>query len=92
MGARACAAAKTAHLHRVLLHCRYGYAFAAAKADVWHKWDTTSMIYPMYEPQGASLDLGVRGFGVRVLGFFGWMGWWVGFHCFGLGLGCTFWR
>lgn len=30
----------------------YGYAFAAAKADVWHHWDTTSMIYPQYEPHG----------------------------------------
>ena len=30
----------------------YGYAFAAAKANVWHKWDTFSMIYPEYEPRG----------------------------------------
>ena len=28
----------------------YGYAYGAAKADVWHKWDTFSMIYPGYEP------------------------------------------
>lgn len=31
----------------------YGYAFAAARANVWHKWDTFSMIYPEYEPRGA---------------------------------------
>eukprot|EP00195_Chlamydomonas_chlamydogama_P017790 CAMPEP_0202892052 /NCGR_PEP_ID=MMETSP1392-20130828/1901_1 /ASSEMBLY_ACC=CAM_ASM_000868 /TAXON_ID=225041 /ORGANISM="Chlamydomonas chlamydogama, Strain SAG 11-48b" /LENGTH=613 /DNA_ID=CAMNT_0049575927 /DNA_START=352 /DNA_END=2193 /DNA_ORIENTATION=- len=30
----------------------YGYAYGAAKADVWHKWDTYSMIYPEYEPHG----------------------------------------
>lgn len=30
----------------------YGYAFGAAKAGVWHRWDTTSMIYPAYEPRG----------------------------------------
>ena len=29
----------------------YGYAFGAAKAIVWHKWDTDSMIYPQYEPR-----------------------------------------
>ncbi|MEW5312642.1 MAG: hypothetical protein WDW38_004261 [Sanguina aurantia] len=29
----------------------YGYAFAAAKANVWHKWDISSMIYPEYEPR-----------------------------------------
>lgn len=28
----------------------YGYAFGASKADLWHKWDTYSMIYPGYEP------------------------------------------
>ena len=28
----------------------YGYAYGAAKADAWHKWDTFSMIYPGYEP------------------------------------------
>eukprot|EP00798_Chlamydomonas_sp_ICE-L_P028050 gene28050-31152_t len=28
----------------------YGYAFGAAKADVWHRWDTISMLYPSYEP------------------------------------------
>jgi hypothetical protein len=32
----------------------YGYAFGASKADLWHKWDTFSMIYPGYEPRGAS--------------------------------------
>ena len=32
----------------------YGYAFGAAKAGVWHAWDDTSMIYPSYEPGGAS--------------------------------------
>jgi hypothetical protein len=30
----------------------YGYSFGAAKADVWHKWDTHSMIYPQYVPSG----------------------------------------
>ncbi|KAG1663022.1 hypothetical protein FOA52_016037 [Chlamydomonas sp. UWO 241] len=30
----------------------YGYAYGAAKADVWHKWDTHSMIYPQYVPSG----------------------------------------
>ncbi|GIL46676.1 hypothetical protein Vafri_3606 [Volvox africanus] len=29
----------------------YGYAFGAANHDVWHKWDTFSMIYPGYEPR-----------------------------------------
>lgn len=28
----------------------YGYAYGAAKADVWHVWDSNSMIYPEYEP------------------------------------------
>ena len=32
----------------------YGYAFAAAKADVWHTWDNTSLIYPGFAPMGAS--------------------------------------
>jgi hypothetical protein len=31
----------------------YGYAFGAANHNVWHKWDTFSMIYPGYEPRGA---------------------------------------
>ena len=35
----------------------YGYAFGAAKAGVWHAWDDTSMIYPSYEPGGASYCL-----------------------------------
>mmetsp|Transcript_7473 Transcript_7473/g.18044 ORF Transcript_7473/g.18044 Transcript_7473/m.18044 type:complete len:904 (+) Transcript_7473:124-2835(+) len=30
----------------------YGYAFGAAKSNVWHKWDTISMIYPSYNPSG----------------------------------------
>eukprot|EP00955_Chlamydomonas_euryale_P080900 363494-Chlamydomonas_euryale.AAC.7 len=30
----------------------YGYSYGAAKADVWHKWDTHSMIYPQYIPSG----------------------------------------
>lgn len=30
----------------------YGYSFGAAKADVWHKWDATSMLYPSYVPAG----------------------------------------
>jgi len=30
----------------------YGYAFGAAKSNVWHHWDSTSMIYPQYEPHG----------------------------------------
>ncbi|KXZ52846.1 hypothetical protein GPECTOR_8g229 [Gonium pectorale] len=29
----------------------YGYAFGAANHDVWHKWDTFSMIYPGYDPR-----------------------------------------
>lgn len=29
----------------------YGYSYGAAKADVWHKWDNTSMIYPGYQPE-----------------------------------------
>ncbi|KAG1673278.1 hypothetical protein FOA52_002558 [Chlamydomonas sp. UWO 241] len=29
----------------------YGYSFGASKAGAWHKWDTTSMIYPGYEPR-----------------------------------------
>lgn len=28
----------------------YGYTFAAAKANVWHYMDTTSMLYPSYTP------------------------------------------
>ncbi len=31
----------------------YGYAFGASTADVWHKWDQTSMLYPGYTPNGA---------------------------------------
>ena len=30
----------------------YGYSFGAAKADVWHKYHTTAMIYPGYRPLG----------------------------------------
>ena len=30
----------------------FGYAFAAAKSNVWHKWDPISMIYPSYTPTG----------------------------------------
>jgi hypothetical protein len=30
----------------------FGYAFAAAKSNVWHKWDPYSMIYPSYSPIG----------------------------------------
>jgi hypothetical protein len=30
----------------------YGYAFGASKANVWHKWDQTSMLYPGYNPSG----------------------------------------
>lgn len=30
----------------------YGYSFGAAKADVWHKWDDESMLYPSYMPLG----------------------------------------
>ena len=32
----------------------YGYSFGAAKADVWHKYHTTAMIYPGYLPIGAA--------------------------------------
>lgn len=39
----------------------YGYAFGAAKADVWHRWDNASMIYPGYAPQGKLLQRGVYG-------------------------------
>ncbi|GFR43751.1 hypothetical protein Agub_g4863 [Astrephomene gubernaculifera] len=28
----------------------YGYAFGAAKANVWHKWDKRTMMYPTYRP------------------------------------------
>ncbi|KAG2453606.1 hypothetical protein HYH02_001824 [Chlamydomonas schloesseri] len=28
----------------------YGYAFGAAKANVWHKWDKKTMMYPTYRP------------------------------------------
>ena len=35
----------------------YGYSFGAAKADVWHKYHTTAMIYPGYLPIGAALAL-----------------------------------
>ena len=27
----------------------YGYAYGAAKSDVWHKWDTYSMGYPGFQ-------------------------------------------
>ena len=39
----------------------YGYAFGAATADVWHRWDDTSMMYPGlgFRPQGEG------GFGVQ---------------------------
>ncbi len=30
----------------------YGYAFGAAKANVWHKWDKKTMMYPTYRPTG----------------------------------------
>jgi hypothetical protein len=30
----------------------YGYSFGAAKANVWHKYLTTAMIYPGYLPIG----------------------------------------
>ncbi len=38
--------------HAGLVYVRYGYSFGAAKADVWHKWDEYSMIYPGYVPSG----------------------------------------
>ena len=44
----------------------YGYSFGAAKADVWHKYHTTAMIYPGYLPigapswQGSEFGAGVR--------------------------------
>lgn len=28
----------------------YGYAFAAAKSNVWHRWDKRTMQYPTYLP------------------------------------------
>lgn len=28
----------------------YGYSFGAAKANVWHRYHTTAMIYPGYQP------------------------------------------
>ncbi len=28
----------------------YGYSYGAAKAGVWHKWDTHAMLYPGYLP------------------------------------------
>jgi hypothetical protein len=31
----------------------YGYSFGAAKANVWHRYHTTAMIYPGYQPIGA---------------------------------------
>ena len=34
----------------------YGYSFGASTANVWHKWDTTSMIYPY-----GAYDHGSRG-------------------------------
>ncbi|KAG2499027.1 hypothetical protein HYH03_003212 [Edaphochlamys debaryana] len=30
----------------------YGYSFGAAKAGVWHMWDTITMIYPGRRPDG----------------------------------------
>eukprot|EP00879_Flechtneria_rotunda_P017349 GHRR01018175.1.p1 GENE.GHRR01018175.1~~GHRR01018175.1.p1 ORF type:complete len:350 (+),score=62.58 GHRR01018175.1:1082-2131(+) len=30
----------------------YGYSFGAAKADVWHRYDEESMLYPGYMPKG----------------------------------------
>lgn len=35
----------------------YGYSFGAAKADVWHKYHTTAMIYPSYLPMGVLMQL-----------------------------------
>jgi len=35
----------------------YGYSFGAAKADVWHKYHTTAMIYPGYLPIGAAFSV-----------------------------------
>lgn len=36
--------------HRRLKHHRYGYAFAAARAGVWHRSATDFMFYPSYMP------------------------------------------
>jgi hypothetical protein len=33
----------------------YGYSYAAAQANVWHKWDHHSMLYPSYVPGGRLL-------------------------------------
>ena len=30
----------------------YGYSFGAAKANVWHKYHTTAMMYPSYQSVG----------------------------------------
>lgn len=30
----------------------YGYSFGAAKADVWHRYDSTAMLYPSYFSSG----------------------------------------
>jgi len=38
----------------------YGYSFGAAKANVWHKYHTTAMIYPGYQPVGARLRCGAH--------------------------------
>ncbi len=37
----------------------YGYAFGAATADVWHRWDDTSMMYPGlgFRPQGEEEEM-----------------------------------
>lgn len=36
----------------------YGYAFGAAKADVWHTVDRHSMLYPGYRPAGELVEHG----------------------------------
>jgi hypothetical protein len=30
----------------------YGYSYGAAKADVWHRSEVESMLYPGYQPVG----------------------------------------
>lgn len=36
----------------------YGYSFGAAKADVWHRSEVESMLYPGYQPVGECGGLG----------------------------------
>eukprot|EP00955_Chlamydomonas_euryale_P051399 354861-Chlamydomonas_euryale.AAC.8 len=46
----------------------YGYAFACARAGVWHTWDSTVMHYPTYGPKRESMHTPLRTHARRLCG------------------------